>query len=113
MAAPKKPADHKPKSLPVKEVDGGKQVTVDGLKIIVKDAAFTDHLVMRGLAKLRSSDLTVAEKIVLNGEMIDRILGEEQATILARKYEDSDGYTDFTVLAKKFNEILGAAFPNS
>ena len=113
MAAPKKPHDHKPKQLPVKDVPGGRQVTIDGLKIVVKEAAFKDHKVVRGLAKLRSADLDPAEKVVLNGEMIDRILGDAQANLMVDKYADSDGYTDFTVLASKFAEVVGAAYPNS
>ena len=108
-----KPQDHKPKALPVKDVAGGKQVTIDGMKIVVKEAAFKDHKVVRGLAKMRSGDLDTGEKIILNGELIDRILGEAQAELLIEKYADNDGYTDFTVLASKFNEIVGAAFPNS
>jgi len=109
----KLPQDHKSKKLPVKEVDGGKEVTIDGMQIILRDAAFKDHLVMRQLAKMQKESVPVEDKIIINGEMIDRILGVAQADAFIAAYADEFGYTDFTVLAQKFNEIVGAAYPNS
>lgn len=111
--AAKKPQDRLPKKPSVKEVDGGKEVTHSGIKLVIKDAAFRDHRVMQKLAKLRSSDLSTAEKLILNGEMIDRVLGETQADLLTDALADADGFTDFMVLAQAFNEIVMAAHPNS
>ena len=113
MVAPKKPQDHKPKSLPVKDVAGGKQVTFRGLKIVVKQAALKDHRVVQGFADLQGDVLSEFEKIALNGRLIDRVLGKDQAESLVNKLADKDGFTDFTVLAAAFNEIMGAAYPNS
>lgn len=111
--ATKKPQDHMPKQLPVKDVPGGREVTVEGLKITIREAAFRDHRVVQKLAKLRKGDIPIEEKIILNGEMIDRVLGDAQADALIDALADDNGYTDITVLAAKFNEIVGAAFPNS
>lgn len=108
-----KPQDHQAKKLPVKDVPGGKQVTIDGMKITVKAAALKDHRVIIGFGDLRGDELDNFGKISLNGKLIDRVLGVEQAEMLIQKYADKDGYTDFAVLAQKFNEIIGAAYPNS
>ena len=112
-AVAKKPQDRLPKKPSVKDVTGGKQVTYNGLKIVLKDAAFKDHRVVQKLAKLRKGDLPMEEKVILNGEMIDRVLGEDQANSLIDALADSDGFTDVMVLTSAFNEIVGAAYPNS
>lgn len=112
-SAAKQPQDRLPKKLSVKAVDGGKIVTFNGLKITLKEAAFKDHRVVQKLAKLRKEDLPMDEKVILNGEMIDRVLGEKQANLLIDALADSDGYTDIMKLSAAFSEIVGAAYPNS
>lgn len=111
--AAKKPQDRQPKKLSVKEVDGGKIVTFKTLKVTLKDAAFRDHQIVRMMAKIRKGDLSQTDGVILNGEMIDRVLGEEQADKLVKLLADEDGYTDFVALSKAFNEIVMAAYPNS
>lgn len=113
QATAKEPQDRLPKKPSVKEVEGGKEVTLNGIKVVIKDAAFRDHRVMQKLAKLRKGDLPMVEKIILNGEMIDRVLGEEQAEKLISALADADGYTDIMALSQTFNELVGAAYPNS
>ena len=113
MSTAKKPQDRQPKKPSVKTVPGGKQVTMDGLKIVVKEAALKDHRVMQKLAIVQKDSADFAEKVLANGELIDRVLGEKQADLLAAKYADEDGFTDFSVLSQKFSEIIGAAFPKS
>lgn len=112
-ATAKKPQDRQPKKLSVKEVDGGKIVTFKTLKITLKDAAFRDHTIVRTMAKIRKGDLEQADGVILNGEMIDRVLGEAQADKLVKLLADDDGYTDFIALSQAFNEIVMAAYPNS
>lgn len=112
-AAAKKPLDRQPKKLSVKVVEGGKVVTFKQLKILIKDAALRDHRVMQHMVKIRDDDREMSEKVLLNGEMIDRVLGKEQSDKLIDALADKDGFTDFIELTKAFNEILGAAHPNS
>jgi len=42
MTEPKKPQDHKKPKPPVKEVDGGKQVTISGVTVTVDNDALND-----------------------------------------------------------------------
>lgn len=111
--AAKKPQDHLPKKPSVKEIDGGKEVTVDGVTATILTAAMQDWRTGQKLAMLRKGGLSFEDSVILSGELFDRIFGKAQADRIVDELADENGHTEMPKVMKFFNDAVGAAFPNS
>lgn len=111
--AAKKPQDHQPKKPTVKEVDGGKQVTVEGVTATILTVAMQDWTTGQKLARLRKGGLKFEDSVILAGELFDRIFGDEQSERIIAELADENGYTEMPKVMQFFNAAIGAAFPNS
>ncbi len=108
MAAPKQPQDHKNKSTAtVKDVDGGREVTIDGFTVTILDAALSDYEVFENLAFAQKGD-PAALPMAFRG-----LFGDELPRVKDHLRDPSTGRTPVETMMQFANELFEVLNPNS
>lgn len=106
MTQAKKPQDHKAKSV-AKDVDGGKQVTVRGVTVVVSADAANDYELLELLSSGEGGSLPEALRRLFGVEqlgVIKEAIRNPETGIVAIQGEGS--------LAEFMTEVFGAINPN-
>lgn len=101
--AVKQPQDHKPKK------DGAEEheVTVRGVKLVVRQRDLDDYRVVRSMARARRGDGFSSI------DVLDIILGDEQHDRIVAAIAAEDGHVDQETMGSVVQEIFEALSPNS
>lgn len=104
---PKAPQDHKPKKPSVTIIDGGREVTIRGVKLTILDESLNDYELLEDAASGEVSRIA---------RVLNRLLGEEQTSLIKEALRDPNtgrvpAQGDGSI-AEFLSEMFGVLNPN-
>lgn len=112
MSAPKKPDDHKPKTVKpkVEQIDGGKRVTHRGVTVVVMDEALDDFELVDELSRVQFGEATDKGRLPL---ICRRLVGEDGYKAMLDGLRGKNGRVSVKDGFQFIQELFGALNPNS
>ncbi|MFZ4894635.1 hypothetical protein ACL9RL_09310 [Plantibacter sp. Mn2098] len=107
MTAPKKPQDHQAKAPTVKTVEGGREVTINGLTVTVADEALDDFELLDDLNSLEAE-----QKASRLPSILRRLVGDDYAAVLEALRDKKTGRVSVGAGSTFIKELFGVLNPN-
>ncbi|HXH34326.1 MAG TPA: hypothetical protein VNJ54_07935 [Plantibacter sp.] len=102
-----KPQDHQGKKPVVREVEGGKEVTLGDITVTVRDAALDDFELLDDL-----HELDVNKKGSRLPSLMKRLVGDDYQPILEKLRDKHTGRVRVEHASEFIRDLLGALNPN-